>query len=134
MKLVTIVWSKSEWVNVRKFMSNRVPTHRGAARIISNLVNEDYGHQALVVDSNGNTIADIARHEFSTTEQSYTDECITANARLIAAAPEMLAILKKWAIRVDDSCEDSFVINRTMTALEAREINAAIAKAEGRAE
>ena len=54
-----------------------------------------------------------------------------SNAHLIAAAPEMLAILKRWAIRIDDSCEDSFTIDRIMTVAEAKEINTAIAKAEG---
>ena len=49
--------------------------------------------QAMVTDSNGNAIADIARHEFSDTEQSYSDQKIEANARLIAAAPDLLSAL-----------------------------------------
>lgn len=45
MKLITIEWSKSEWMNRRSYMSNRVPTYRGAARIIANLLNEQDGHE-----------------------------------------------------------------------------------------
>ena len=51
--------------------------------------------QAMVTDSNGNAIADIARHEFSVTEQSYSDQCIAANARLISAAPDLLSALQE---------------------------------------
>ena len=50
--------------------------------------------QATVVDSHGNAVADIARHEFSVTEQSYSDRRIEANAHLIAAAPTMYEALK----------------------------------------
>ena len=49
--------------------------------------------QAMVADAHGNAIADIARHEYSTEEQSYSDDRIAANARLIAAAPDLLAVL-----------------------------------------
>jgi hypothetical protein len=54
-------------------------------------------------------------------------------AHLFAAAPELLAILKKWEIRIADSCADSLCIERMMTMGEAKEIHAAIARAEGRA-
>ena len=57
--------------------------------------------------------------------------CETRNANLVAAAPDLLAILKKWSIkRIDESCRDSLAIDRVMTIGEAREINAVIAKAE----
>lgn len=45
MKLITIEWSKSEWMNQRNYMSNRIPTYRGAARIIANMLNEQDGHE-----------------------------------------------------------------------------------------
>lgn len=76
--------------------------------------------QALVVDSNGNAIADIARHEFSDTEQSYSDECIAANARLIAAAPDMFDALRAIVDAYGD--QDSLLIDQA---------RAALAKAEG---
>ena len=46
-----------------------------------------------------------------------------ANARLIAAAPDLLEILKEWAIYARDKAELSPALNRTQ---------AAITKAEGR--
>ena len=51
--------------------------------------------QATVADSHGNAVADIARHEFSVTEQSYSDRRIEANARLISAAPDLLSALRE---------------------------------------
>ena len=45
MKLITIEWSKSEWMNHRNYMSNRIPTYRGAARIIASMLNEQDGHE-----------------------------------------------------------------------------------------
>lgn len=89
--------------------------------------------QAIVVDSKGSAVADIARHEFSDTEQSYSDECITANAHLIAAAPDLLSALQQaynaiaWDIPgggLSDQEEEELLDT----------LRAAIAKAEGRAE
>jgi len=89
--------------------------------------------QAMVTDSNGNAIADIARHEFSATEQSYADVCIAANARLIASAPDLLSALQEaynaiaWDIPGGNLSD-----TEAETLLDT--IRAAIAKAEGRAE
>lgn len=88
--------------------------------------------QAIVVDSHGNAVADIARHEFSVTEQSYSDQRIEANAQLIASAPELLSALKAL-----HSCHRAFSESESWTTLDdgARELaEAAIAKAEGKAE
>lgn len=49
--------------------------------------------QATVTAENGDIVADIARDPQSTSEQTYDDTTIEANARLIAAAPELLAAL-----------------------------------------
>ena len=78
--------------------------------------------QAMVTDSNGNAIADIARHEFSATEQSYSDECIAANARLISAAPDMFDALQAIVDAFGD--QDSILIDQA---------KAALAKAKGEA-
>lgn len=51
-----------------------------------------------------------------------------ANARLIAAAPEMLEALKSAENFVDDHSEESYAAGQTLLA----RIRAAISKAEGR--
>jgi len=61
MKLITIEWSKSEWMNRRSYMSNRIPTDRGAARIIANLLNEQDGHELV-------RPRDITIHRIQTSE------------------------------------------------------------------
>jgi hypothetical protein len=75
----------------------------------------------------------IARVEDGDKSHSETD----ANARLIAAAPELLAALKQCAELLDDYSDvndgadgGSPVPNRAMSLL--RDVEAAIAKAEGR--
>ena len=79
--------------------------------------------QAIVADANGNAIADIARHEHSTTEQSYADETISANASLISAAPDLLSALQ--ALTAIAEADDQFPVH-------TERARAAIAKAEGR--
>lgn len=84
--------------------------------------------QTVVVSERG-IVADIARHESSTTEQSYSDEEIAANARLISAAPELLEALEQIAAR--ENTADGFerpVLDRKQCSAIAR---AAIAKAKG---
>jgi hypothetical protein len=52
--------------------------------------------------------------------------CSEPDARLIAAAPDLLAVLKKWAQFTRDNYSDEDITW-------AEEMRAAIAKAEGRA-
>ena len=78
--------------------------------------------QATVVDSHGNAVADIARHEFSVTEQSYSDQRIASNARLISAAPELLQIAKDYVLLCQLHDLEGAVLDSA---------RAAIAKAEG---
>ena len=78
--------------------------------------------QAIIVDTHGHAVADIARHEFSVTEQSYSDQRIEANANLIAAAPELLQIAKDYVLLCQLHDLEGAVLDSARTA---------IAKAEG---
>ena len=84
--------------------------------------------QSTVIDKNGNIIADIARDSNSCTAQTYTDENIAANARLIAAAPELLAACEALVEAIEGH-EARTKVYQMHPAIEIA--RAAIAKAEG---
>ena len=41
MNMITIEWSKTQWINRHSYLSNRIPTYRGAARVIAKKLNMD---------------------------------------------------------------------------------------------
>jgi hypothetical protein len=77
----------------------------------------DSAHDGWIADADGNLIACAVRNEN-----------MQANARLIAAAPDLLAALEWWQAQMrDDNCDDMGKLLDEMSA----KAHAAIAKAKG---
>lgn len=90
-----------------------------------NTAHEDPQFQS-VSDKDGRTIADIAYHKFTETHYPLRAES-EANARLIAAAPELLDAAK-WALNFITNTERSYGIELDASA----KLRSAIDNAEGR--
>lgn len=81
------------------------------------------GTVAFIVEADGTTVAKI-----STTENSTAHSALPANARLIAAAPDMLEALEAIVKSLADH-DDEGMIEHAQQMIDAR---AAIAKAKGK--
>lgn len=101
-------------------MKTKQSTHTpGPWKINGGCIDNDYNYG----DAKFERIAVVR----SVNDQSPTD---TANARLIAAAPEMLMLLKRALTDIEFYCDERDENHRTDTT--AEEIRSVIAKAEGR--
>ncbi len=84
------------------------------------------GTVAFILEADGTTVAKL-----STTENSTAHRSLPANARLIAAAPDLLNLVKGSRQLVQDKLDSGYDIEYWQQILS--EIDAAIAKATGAA-